>query len=218
MERVIAYASRSLHPAERNDANYRSFKLELLAMKWAMSEKFKDHLWGAKVLVITDNNPLVHLHTAKLGAVEQQCVAQMANYDYQLQYRPGREHVNVDVLSRLPVTDVGSPALALSNETREELLVGIVEAPESDREDVPASWGWDPRWWRELQGRDRDLAVVRSCLDRGFLPQAAKRRAQTAAVRQLLGQRLYLKEGVICRSVQDPATRESVEQVVVPED
>jgi len=28
----------------RNDSNYSSFKLELLAMKWAMSEKFKDYL------------------------------------------------------------------------------------------------------------------------------------------------------------------------------
>lgn len=46
VERVIAYASRSLHPAERNDANYSSFKLELLALKWALSEKFKDYLWG----------------------------------------------------------------------------------------------------------------------------------------------------------------------------
>lgn len=32
VEWVIAYASRSLHPAERNDANYSSFKLEFLAM------------------------------------------------------------------------------------------------------------------------------------------------------------------------------------------
>lgn len=35
-ERVIAYASRSLHPAERNDKNYSSFKLELLGLKWAL--------------------------------------------------------------------------------------------------------------------------------------------------------------------------------------
>lgn len=98
-ERVIAYASRSLHPAERNDANYSSFKLELLVLKWALSEKFNDYLWGAKVTVVTDNNPLVHLQTAKLGAVEQRWVAQLANFDYQLQYRPGREHTNADVLS-----------------------------------------------------------------------------------------------------------------------
>ncbi|MGH0152770.1 UNVERIFIED_CONTAM: hypothetical protein FKN15_039155 [Acipenser sinensis] len=32
-ERVIAYASRSLHPSEKNDANYSSFKLEFLALK-----------------------------------------------------------------------------------------------------------------------------------------------------------------------------------------
>lgn len=40
-ERVIAYASRSLQPTERNDQNYSSFKLELLALKWAVTEKFK---------------------------------------------------------------------------------------------------------------------------------------------------------------------------------
>ena len=35
-ERVIAYASRSLHPTERNHANYSSFKLELLALTWLL--------------------------------------------------------------------------------------------------------------------------------------------------------------------------------------
>lgn len=52
---MIAYASRSLHPTERNDANYSSFKLELLALKWAITEKFKDYLTGAKFVVPTDN-------------------------------------------------------------------------------------------------------------------------------------------------------------------
>ena len=65
-EWVIAYSSRSLHPPERNDYDS-SFKLEFLAMKWAIVEKFKDHLWGAKITVVTDNNPLVHLQTASLG-------------------------------------------------------------------------------------------------------------------------------------------------------
>lgn len=103
LEQVIAYASRSLHPLERNDANYSSFKLELLAMKWAIVEKFKDYLWGAKITVVTDNNPLVHLQTAKLGAVEQRWVAQLADFDYSVKYCPGRNHANADVLSMFPV-------------------------------------------------------------------------------------------------------------------
>lgn len=90
MEKVIPYASRSFHPTERNDTSL--FKLELLAVKWAMSEKFKDYLWGSKVTVVTDNNPLVHLQMAKLGVVEQRSIQQLSNYDYQIQHRPGREH------------------------------------------------------------------------------------------------------------------------------
>uniref|UniRef100_A0A3B1KBC2 Gypsy retrotransposon integrase-like protein 1 n=1 Tax=Astyanax mexicanus TaxID=7994 RepID=A0A3B1KBC2_ASTMX len=70
-ERVIAYASRSLHPSEKNDANYSSFKLELLALKWAVTEKFRDYLMGSKFMVMTDNNPVAHLQSAKLGATEQ---------------------------------------------------------------------------------------------------------------------------------------------------
>ena len=38
--RPIAYASRGLRPTERNMSNYSSMKLEFLALKWAMSEKF----------------------------------------------------------------------------------------------------------------------------------------------------------------------------------
>ncbi|KAK7938602.1 hypothetical protein WMY93_001928 [Mugilogobius chulae] len=81
-ERVIAYASRSLHPTEQNDANYSSFKLELLALKWAVTEKFKDFLTGAEFTIYTDNNPLAHLQTAHLGAAEQRWVAQLASFNY----------------------------------------------------------------------------------------------------------------------------------------
>uniref|UniRef100_A0AAQ4NQI8 Reverse transcriptase/retrotransposon-derived protein RNase H-like domain-containing protein n=1 Tax=Gasterosteus aculeatus aculeatus TaxID=481459 RepID=A0AAQ4NQI8_GASAC len=40
--RPIAYASRGLKPTERNMANYSSMKLEFLALKWAMTEKFRE--------------------------------------------------------------------------------------------------------------------------------------------------------------------------------
>ena len=57
--RVIAYVSRSLSPSE---ANYAPHKLEFLALKWAITDKFKEYLYGAnKFEVYTDNN-LTYLH------------------------------------------------------------------------------------------------------------------------------------------------------------
>ena len=44
---VIAYASQSLHPSERSMYNYSSVKLELLVLKWAVTEKFGDYLLGS---------------------------------------------------------------------------------------------------------------------------------------------------------------------------
>ena len=46
---VIAYASRSLKLNERNMQNYSSMKLELLALRWAISQKFRDILIGCRV-------------------------------------------------------------------------------------------------------------------------------------------------------------------------
>ena len=43
---VIAYASHSLHPSERLMCNYSSEKPELLELKWAVTEKFRDYLLG----------------------------------------------------------------------------------------------------------------------------------------------------------------------------
>lgn len=66
LRRPIAFVSRGLRPSERNMTNYSATKLELLALKWAMTEKFREYLLGSKVIVYTDNNPLRYIDTAKL--------------------------------------------------------------------------------------------------------------------------------------------------------
>ena len=54
--RVIAYASRSV---SKSESHYPAHKLEFLALKWAVCEKFHEYLYGSKTFeVYTDNNPL----------------------------------------------------------------------------------------------------------------------------------------------------------------
>ena len=50
--------------------NYPVHKLEFLALKWAVTDKFHDYLNGGNTFeVYTDNNPLTYvLSTAKLDA------------------------------------------------------------------------------------------------------------------------------------------------------
>ena len=65
---VVAYTSQTLRPSEQSMHNYSSAKLELLALKWAVTEKFMDYLLGSKFAVYTDNNPLAYIQTSNLGA------------------------------------------------------------------------------------------------------------------------------------------------------
>ena len=73
IEHVIAYASRGLRA---NECNYPAHKLEFLALKWAVTDKFHDYLYGNKFQVRTDNNPLTYvLTTAKLDATGHRWLA-----------------------------------------------------------------------------------------------------------------------------------------------
>ena len=65
---IISFASCTLKPYEKSMRNYSSAKLELLALKWSVCEKFRDYLIGSKFTVLTDNNPLTYVHTSHLVA------------------------------------------------------------------------------------------------------------------------------------------------------
>jgi hypothetical protein len=55
---VFSYASRTLKDNETYLHNYSSMKLELLAIKRAITDKFRGLLIGSEFVVCTDNNPL----------------------------------------------------------------------------------------------------------------------------------------------------------------
>ncbi|CAH1276865.1 GIN1 [Branchiostoma lanceolatum] len=54
--------------------------------------------------VYTDNNPLTYvLSTAKLNATGHRWVAELADFNFNIKYRPGKANADADVLSRVPV-------------------------------------------------------------------------------------------------------------------
>ena len=102
---VIAYASRSV---SKTESNYPAHKLEFLALKWAVCEKFHEYLYGAKTFdIYTDNNPLTYVLTsAKLDACGQRRVAKLANYNFTIRYKCGQSNVEADALSRISLPEV----------------------------------------------------------------------------------------------------------------
>lgn len=61
----------------------------MLDLKWALVEKCISHLLGAQVEVYTDNMNLTLWKQAKLGAIEQRWVAEMAKLNYEIKHKPG---------------------------------------------------------------------------------------------------------------------------------
>ena len=91
-EHVIAYASRTLSKSKRN---YGTHKLEFLALKWLITERFHEYLYGGHFEVYTDN-------TAKLDATGQRWVASLADYNFKIFYKSGKLNVEADALSHIP--------------------------------------------------------------------------------------------------------------------
>lgn len=98
--RVLAFASRGLTRSERN---YPAHKLEFLALKWAVTEKFSDYLYGADFTVVTDSNPLIYLlTTAKLDATGYWWLSSLSTFSFHLHYRAGKQNLDADALSHRP--------------------------------------------------------------------------------------------------------------------
>ena len=74
-----------------------------MALKWAVTDRFHEYLYGRTFDVFTDNNPLTYiLTTAKLDTTGQRWVAALSIYNFQIYYRSGKTNANADALSRIP--------------------------------------------------------------------------------------------------------------------
>ena len=73
-----------------------------MALKWSITEKFHNYLYGATFEVLTDNNPLTYVFTtANLDATGQRWLAELTNCNFSITYRSGKQNADADGLSRL---------------------------------------------------------------------------------------------------------------------
>ena len=100
----IVFASWALTETEQH---YHSNKQKFLALKWAVTEQFHEYLspYGKnrnEFVVQTDNNPLTYIFSsACLDAVGHRWVANLADYNFSLEYQRGKDNTVADFLSRM---------------------------------------------------------------------------------------------------------------------
>ena len=105
---LVAYGNWALTAHKKS---YHSTKLEFLALKWAITEHFKEYLLYQPFLVKTDNNPLTYIMTTpNLDATGHQWVGALVKFNFQLEYQKGSDNAVADALSRI-TTHFGPEAM-----------------------------------------------------------------------------------------------------------
>ena len=155
-DRPIAYASRTLSPAERN---YSQLEKEGLACVFGV-KKFHDYVFGRHFELVTDHKPLLGL-IKEDRATPTQASARikrwslfLSNYEYSLVFRNTTAHANADALSRLPLPE--EPAKVTTEPELVLLSEHLADSPVTSN---------DIRVWTE---RDTQLSKVLYYVQHGW--------------------------------------------------
>ena len=108
--RPIAFASKALTATEQRYAN---IEREMLAVVFGC-ERFHMYVYGRSFTVISDHKPLEMICLKNLTAAPprlQRMLLKVQGYDFVIKYKPGKELLLADGLSRLPVSS--SPEIEL---------------------------------------------------------------------------------------------------------
>jgi hypothetical protein len=97
VERPIAFASRQMNKAEQN---YCASEAEMLAVIWA-TKQFRCYLFGKRFTVRTDHSALTYLHKfAGNNSRLMRWSLRLAEFDFDIEHRPGTQIRHADALSR----------------------------------------------------------------------------------------------------------------------
>ena len=84
------------------EKRYHSSKLEFLALKWAVTEQFREYLLYQPFKVRMDNNPLTYIMTTlNLATLGNRWVSALANFQMSIEYMQGANNKVTDALSHV---------------------------------------------------------------------------------------------------------------------
>lgn len=104
--RPVAYASRVLSQSE---TRYSQIEKETLGIVFGL-ERFHDFTYGRSIMVETDHRPLLAISKKAIGDMPprlQRFFLRLMQYDFHLQFVPGKSLVVPDTLSRIYEVDCG---------------------------------------------------------------------------------------------------------------
>lgn len=228
--KVIGYGSRTLTPAEKNYYLH-SGKLEFLALKWAICDKFRDYLYYAPTFTVyTDNNPLTYvLSSARLNAVGHRWVGELADFHFDIKYRPGKRNADADMLSRYPldlqqqmseytetvlpevVSAVWQGSKAVQN--NDVPWVAALQLSSNDNHEPTESVSIPPKDIKTAQQEDESIKEVISLKLKGWTPNEKDKRTMSKQTKRLLYEwnKLEVDNGLLYRKT------EHNKQLVLPE-
>ena len=207
--RIIAYACRSWSPSERN---YPAHKLEFLALKWAITDKFHEYLYGTEFQVFTDNNPLTCiLTTAKLDATGHRLVAVLSTYTFSISYKPGKNNKDVDALSRIKwpeAVDISSQSvhavcegMQAPHDKIETLCHGAQAVGVLSLDNMPP--GMTPLEWSQAPAKDPTVCQIVQAIQNKSLENLKIKKDMHSDLKAFLRIRkqFKLKQGILYRKL-----------------
>lgn len=135
-----------------------------MAIVWACKH-FRPYLYGKKFTILSDHRPLVWLNSIKEpGSRLTRWRLRLAEYDYEIKYKPGKQNCNADALSRIKLNALDDTSMAVNIGKQASSKSINVSAEEDNLDRTPR-----PRSPYSIRSTDSETLTASEGADRSII-------------------------------------------------